>query len=121
MEANFIQDTILPEIYREAEKRGKVIPIKGDKRKKDDKFTRIETLLEPLNTNGKLYLNEAEKDNPHMKTIEEQFLAIEPGSKAHDDAPDAVEGAVFIINSKKQFGNQQLSVIKPKKNKSKRR
>lgn len=120
MEANFIQDTILPEIYREAEKRGKVIPIKGDKRKKDDKFTRIETLLEPLNTNGKLYLNEAEKDNPHMKTIEEQFLAIEPGSKAHDDAPDAVEGAVFIINSKKQFGNQQLSVIKPKKNKSKR-
>jgi hypothetical protein len=120
MEANFIQDTILPEIYREAEKRGKVIPIKGDKRKKDDKFTRIETLLEPLNTNGKLYLNIDDKDNPHMKTVEEQFLAIEPGSKAHDDAPDSVEGAVFIINGKKQFGNQQVSVIKPFKNPSKR-
>lgn len=120
MESNFIQDTILPEIYRESEKRGVVIPIKGDSRKKDDKFTRIESLLEPLNTNGKLYLNLSEKDNPHMKNVEDQFLAIEPGSKAHDDAPDAVEGAVFIINSKRPLGNQQIKVLTPQKNNSKR-
>ncbi len=120
MESNFIQDTILPEVYRASEKKGKVLPLKGDSRKKDDKFTRIETLLEPLNSNGKLYLNIAEKDNKHMKTLDEQFLAIEPGSKAHDDGPDAVEGAVFIINSKRQIGNQQLSILKKKKDKSKR-
>ena len=90
----------MQEVYKEGQKRGKVIPLKGDERKKAEKFTRIESLLEPLNSNGKLYLNEAEADNPHMQRLEEQFLALEPGSRAHDDGPDAVEGAVFIINGK---------------------
>ncbi len=100
MESNFIQDTLVQEVYKEGQKRGKVIPLKGDERKKAEKFTRIESLLEPLNSNGKLYLNEAEADNPHMQRLEEQFLALEPGSRAHDDGPDSVEGAVFIINGK---------------------
>ncbi len=72
----------------------------GDQRKKGHKYTRIEALLEPLHRNSKLYLNTAEKDNPHMKRLEEQFLAFAPGSRAHDDAPDAVEGAIWIINNK---------------------
>lgn len=98
MEANFMQDSLIKEFYGEGVKRGKVIPISGDERKKDDKFSRIEALLEPLNRNGKFYLNAAEKDHPGMKTLEEQFLMLEPGSRAHDDGPDAVEGAVFALN-----------------------
>lgn len=101
MEANFIQDTLIGQFYDTAATDNKaVIPLKGDTRKKPEKFTRIESLLEPLNTNGKLWLNKQEEYNPHMERLKEQFLAIEPGSAAHDDAPDAVEGAVWIINNK---------------------
>lgn len=100
MESNFIQDTLVQEFYKQSiEGDRKVIPLKGDERKKPHKFTRIETLLEPLNRNQKLWLNEDEASNPHMKRLEEQFLALEAGSSAHDDAPDAVEGAIYCINS----------------------
>ena len=72
----------------------------GDTRKKGDKFTRIESRLDPLVRNGQLYLNAAEKDNPHMKRLAEQFMAFGPGSRAHDDGPDAVEGAIWLIREK---------------------
>jgi phage terminase large subunit-like protein len=121
MESNMLQDTILPEFYTEGKKRGKIIAIKGDDRKKPDKFTRIEAGLEPLNSNGKLYLNSREQDNPHMKTVEEQFLAIEPGSRAHDDAPDAVEGGKVKIDQKfQQINPDALSVHNPKRRNKKR-
>ena len=100
MEQVFLQDIIITEFYTEGARRGRTIPIKGDERKKDDKFTRIETLLEPLSRNGKLFLNQAEEDNPHMQRLQDQFKALAPGSRAHDDGPDAVEGAVWIINKK---------------------
>ena len=61
---------------------------------------RIESLLEPLNRNGKLFLNETERDSPGMKMLAQKFLAFAPGSTAHDDGPDAVEGAIWIINNK---------------------
>lgn len=121
MEANFMQDTILGEFAKEAIKRGKVIPIKGDKRKKDNKKTRIESRLEPLNRNGQLYLNEDEKDNKHMQNAEEQFITFSmSNTKAHDDAPDAVEGGVFIIDNKTQLGSQGITVQKPKTKKGKK-
>ena len=114
MEANFIQDTLLREFYAEGQKRKKVIPIKGDDRKKPDKFTRIESLLEPLNRNGKLWLNERERDSKHMERLAEQFLAFEPGSRAHDDAPDAVEGAVFVINKQNSaITTESMKIFKP--------
>lgn len=100
MEANLIQDILLEEFNKIGKNLGRVIPIRGDERKKPDKFTRIESLLEPLNRAGKLIFNEREKDNPHMQRLDEQFKAFQPGSRAHDDGPDAVEGAVWIINNK---------------------
>lgn len=116
MESNFIQDSLVREFYNASIDRHKVIPLKGDTRKKPDKFTRIESALEPLNANGKLILNAAEKDNPHMKQLEDQFLHIEPGSSAHDDAPDAVEGAKYILDTKSTVIDQDtLKVLKKKK------
>lgn len=100
MEQVFIQDILMDEFNKIGKLKGRLVPIKGDDRKKPDKFTRIESLLEPLNRNGKLFLNEKEKDNPHMQRLEEQFKALSPGSRAHDDGPDAVEGAVWLINNK---------------------
>lgn len=120
MEANFIQDIILQEFHKESIVRGKAIPIKGDTRKKAEKFTRIESVLEPLNSNGKLFLNEAEKSNPHMITVEEQFLALAPGSRAHDDAPDSVEGGVSIINTKTINNTDSIVTIGYSKRGSKR-
>jgi predicted phage terminase large subunit-like protein len=79
---------------------GKVLPVTFDDRAKAEKFTRIESTLEPLDRNGQLYFNETEKDNPDMKVLKSQFKAFAPGSRAHDDGPDAVEGAVYIINNK---------------------
>ncbi len=100
MEQVFMQDVLLKEFYDAGKLRGRTIPISGDKRQKPDKFMRIESLLEPLNRNGKLYFNANEKDNPHMQRLEEQFIALAPGSRAHDDGPDAVEGAIWNINNK---------------------
>ena len=121
MEANFIQDTLIQEFYKKSiEGDRKVIPLKGDHRKKAEKFTRIESLLEPLNSNQKLWLNEAEASNPHMKRLEEQFLALEPGSSAHDDAPDAVEGAIWTINNKTTHNTDNIQTIPTGRKGSKR-
>jgi len=100
MESNFIQDILMQEFFKVGEAAGRMVPIRGDDRKKPDKFTRIESLLEPLNRAGKLIFNEAEHNNPHMQRLEDQFKAFQPGSRAHDDGPDAVEGAVWILNHK---------------------
>jgi hypothetical protein len=100
MEEVFLQDILLKEFYATGKRNGKIIPITGDRRSKPEKFMRIESLLEPLNRNGKLFLNENEKHNPHMQRLQEQFLALAPKSRAHDDGPDAVEGAVWMINNK---------------------
>lgn len=100
MEQVFLSDLIIKEVYEAGKRRHRTIPLSGDARTKDAKFVRIESLLEPLNRNGKLYLNQDEESNPHMQRLDEQFLALAPGSRAHDDGPDAVEGAVWIINNK---------------------
>jgi predicted phage terminase large subunit-like protein len=102
IEQGFIQDIILKQIFEisKRERYNITLPIQGDERKKQDKFARIESLLQPLNNNGQLFLNDAERDNPHMRRLIDQFTAFGPGSRAHDDAPDAVEGAVFLINQK---------------------
>lgn len=97
MEQVFMQDVLMKEVTDAGKRIGIPIPIKGDTRQKPDKFMRIETLLEPMNRNGDLYLNEQERYNPHMMRLVEQFTAFAPGSRAHDDGPDAVEGAVWYM------------------------
>lgn len=99
MEQVFMQDVIVKEVSHAGAKRGRHIPIRGDTRRKPDKFMRIESLLEPLNRNGQLYLNENERYNPHMQRLVDQFTTFAPGGHAHDDGPDAVEGAIWQINS----------------------
>ncbi len=104
MEEVFMQDVIRKEVSGAAREHGRNIPLTPDKRKKPDKFMRIESLLEPLHRNGQLYLNEVEKQNPHMQRLVEQFVAFAPGSRAHDDGPDAVEGAIWVIGEKEVQG-----------------
>ena len=96
MEANFIQDTILDEFRREGDLRGYQLPISGDKRKKPDKFQRIEA-ISPLWERGFVTYNEDEKNDPDMLAGIDQTLAFEKGMRGHDDAPDADEGAIWYL------------------------
>lgn len=99
-EENFLQDVVLKELNEHFTDLKESIMVSGDPRKKGDKFSRIESALQPLNDNGRLWLSEAEKDNPSMMILDEQFRALQPKSKAHDDGPDATEGAKQIIDEK---------------------
>ena len=96
MEANFMQDVILDEFALEGNLRGYQLPIMPDKRKKPDKIQRIEA-VSPLWERGYVYYNEKLKDSPDMQVGIEQTLALERGSRVHDDAPDADEGAIWIL------------------------
>lgn len=96
MEANFMQDTILDEFRREGDLRGYQLPISGDKRKKPDKFQRIEA-ISPLWERGFVTYNEDEKNDPDMLAGIDQTLAFEKGMRGHDDAPDADEGAIWYL------------------------
>lgn len=96
MEANFMQDTILDEFRREGELRGYQLPITGDKRKKPDKFQRVEA-ISPLWERGFVVYDETQRDNPDMLAGIDQTLAFEKGMRGHDDAPDADEGAIWML------------------------
>ncbi len=99
-EEKFLLDIVKKEVNDNlTELRSKIV-LTADTTDKGDKFTRIEAALEPLNSNGRLFLNEAEKSNPSMVILEDQFKALGPGSRAHDDGPDAAEGAKQIIDQK---------------------
>ncbi len=96
MEANFMQDIILDEFTAEGNIRGYQLPITADRRKKPDKLQRIES-VSPLWERGMVFYNEALRESPDMQAGIEQTLALERGSRAHDDAPDADEGAIWIL------------------------
>ena len=80
MEANFMQDTILDEFRREGELRGYQLPITGDKRKKPDKFQRVEA-ISPLWERGFVIYDESQRDDPDMLAGIDQTLAFEKGMR----------------------------------------
>lgn len=96
MEANFMQDIILDEFAAEGNIRGYQLPILPDKRSKPDKIQRIEA-VSPLWERGFVFYNEALRESPDMQVGIEQTLALERGSRVHDDAPDADEGAIWYL------------------------
>ena len=95
----FYEQVFIPLFAAKGKEKG-FVGIIPDTRAKPDKFSRIEGNLEPLNRLGKLILNKAEQDNPHMKRLEEQFLLVTARLAAPADGPDCIEGATWIINQK---------------------
>ena len=110
MEANFMQDLMLDEFAKVGNAVGHHVPILGDKRSKGDKFARIES-MQPLFERGLMVFNGKEKDSPGMKVLEEQLLLFERGSRAHDDAPDALESAVWMLAQRTRATNARYAVI----------
>lgn len=96
MEANFMQDKQLEDFETEGQLRGYQLPILGDKRKKPDKFQRIEAVA-PLWERGFVFYDEQQKDDPDMVRAVDFTLAFQKGMRGHDDAPDADEGAIFLL------------------------
>lgn len=96
MEANFMQDSILEDFTTEGVLRGYQLPIIGDKRKKPDKFLRIESIA-PLWERGFTFYDDSQKDDPDTLRAIDHTLAFQKGMRGHDDAPDADEGALSIL------------------------
>lgn len=105
MEANFMQDILLDDYHEEGSRRDYQLPLTADKRKKPDKLARIET-VSPLWERGVVWYNEALRDTPDMTALIDQTLALERGSHAHDDGPDACEGGIWYL----QRSARQVSV-----------
>lgn len=104
IENNTLQDPFYEQVFKplffETGKQKGPLPITPDIRKKPDKYARIEGNLEPVNRNGQLIFNEAEKNNPHMQRLEEQFKLVAPGLPAAADGPDCIEGGKWILDMK---------------------
>jgi hypothetical protein len=96
----FFEQVFAPLFAEAAKKHGSPIGIIQDDREKPDKFSRIEGNLEPINRNGLLIFNEAERGNPNMLRLEEQFLLVNPRLSAPADGPDCIEGGKWIIDQK---------------------
>lgn len=109
IETNFLQDILLDEFDAEGRLRGYQLPIQADRRKKPDKFARIEA-VSPLWERGFVKYNEKMKDDPDMLAGIEQTLSIEKGSRTHDDAPDADEGAIYILQKHTRKREYQPSI-----------
>lgn len=96
----FFQQVFMPIVRRLRREKNISLFIRGDEEKKTDKATRIEANLEPINREGNLILNEAEKDNPHMKRLEDQFKLFTLRLDFPADGPDTVEGGNKKIDLK---------------------
>ncbi len=95
----FYEQVLIP-LFTEAAKKKGFLGVTPDTRDKPEKFSRIEGALEPLNRAGKLILNEKEKENPHMKRLEEQFKLCNAKQRFPMDGPDSIEGGKWIVDLK---------------------
>lgn len=114
MENNKLQDPFFQQVFkplvRKVRKEKNItLYIMGDEEKKTDKATRIEANLEPMNREGNLILNEAERDNPHMKELEDQFRLFTLSLKYPADGPDAVEGGNRKIDETMQKADRPIT------------
>lgn len=117
MEASFMQDIILDDFTIEGTQRGYQLPITGDKRKKPDKFQRVEA-ISPLWERGFVFYDLSQKEDPDMQAGIAQTLAFEKGMSSNDDAPDADEGAIWQLQrtTRQESFQPQFSKRKTSKN-----
>ncbi|MCC4211361.1 hypothetical protein [Leeuwenhoekiella parthenopeia] len=103
------QQVLLPLIYAKADLYGFTIPVTEDKRKKPDKFFRIEGTLEPLNRLGNLIFNVKEQKEPNMVRMHDQMIGVSESAKMMD-GPDALEGAAWLCQNRAVKHNMSYAV-----------
>ena len=104
MEANLMQEMMLDDFTKEGDLRGYQLPILPDKRKKPDKFQRIEASA-ALWERGFVFYDDSQHDDPDMLRGLDQTLAFQKGMRGHDDAPDADEAAISILQKHSRITN----------------
>ena len=92
------QQVIKPLLEKYRREHGIKLPLREDKRRKADKFERLENMSDD-NNDGNIIFNEKEKDNPMMVEMEDQWLGVSKDSKEMD-GPDAIEGAKSMIDTR---------------------
>jgi len=112
----FYQQVFLP-LFRQQSLTCGVLNIQPDTRKKPDKFSRIEGALQPLNQRGALLFNADKKDNEHFVRTREQFLLLSPTLSSPADAPDCIEGNVWLTNQRlKVLSDNSIQIFRRQKN-----
>lgn len=96
MEASFHQRQLISQFVEYGQQQGKMLPLLADTRQKEPKATRIGKLAS-LFEQGLVRLHHDLKTSPDHQTLVAQLLALEAGSHAHDDGPDALEGAISLL------------------------
>lgn len=80
----------------EGVRRGGFVPITTDPRKKPNKLARLESIA-GLWQQGRVVYAEALQHDADTQVGLAQWYALGQGSKAHDDGPDADEGALYLL------------------------
>lgn len=96
MEEVFLQDLLYKDFNAAGKKYGYILPVSGDKRKKPDKDARILAMSGHFERGNVYFDSELENDH-HTAALIEQLTTFEPGVKCRKDGPDALEGALFIL------------------------
>lgn len=122
LENNSLQDpfweqVLKPLIFKYAKEKGiQPLGVTTDGDKKGEKWSRIESELEPLFRQAQFIFNEEEKGNPHMQRMASQFLTANANSRELG-GPDMVQGAVQKTNEKTFVkAAEGVTVIKRKGN-----
>lgn len=105
MEANMLQDLIYSEYMAYSPVKGYPLPIRPDKRAKPNKEQRIEG-ISGLFERGLIKFNEALQNTADYGAFLNQLLAFPNGN--HDDGPDALEGAVHMLQKRIGTGNNTI-------------
>ncbi len=92
------QQVVKPLLEKYRKEHGIKLPVREDKRRKADKFERLENMVDD-NNDGNIIFNQEEKENPMMIEMEDQWLGVSKESKEMD-GPDAVEGAKIMIDTR---------------------
>jgi predicted phage terminase large subunit-like protein len=109
MERQFYNDPFQQAVISEGKRRGYRLPLKLDERKKANKKERIEAMA-GMYEQGVVFWDARKREQADMQAAYDQLLAFGPGSQAHDDAPDADEGAwaVLLAYARQEAGGLKL-------------
>lgn len=102
MEEVFLQSLLYKDFAAAAQKKGYPLPVSGDTRKKPDKDARIEAMSGYFER-GAIFFDEAIKEEHHTLALVEQLLNFEPGVKTLKDGPDALEGAIHLLEQNRKL------------------
>lgn len=110
IEGLFAQDEFVNDFDTEGDERGYHIPVIADKRTKEGKYDRIESLTGFFERHN-VYFSKVHRGSD-MQILIDQFLAFEKGSQAHDDGPDACHGVFTYLNMRTRKQKTQYRVGK---------